>query len=43
MKKRNLDPNVIFRFSDDEFNSLPTESATPKAQTGLKISVVDTA
>jgi predicted kinase len=43
VRKRNSDPNVVFKFSDEEFNAMPTESATPQVQRqGLKIIVVDT-
>ena len=42
VRKRNADPEAAFQFSDEEFDSMPGESATPSAQPGLKITVVNT-
>jgi predicted kinase len=40
VRKRNLGPDE-FHFSDEEFESMPTVSATPQVQrTGLKITVI---
>lgn len=37
VKARNSEPDAIFRFSAEEFDSMPTESTTPKEQPGLKV------
>ncbi len=42
VRKRNLQPEE-FHFSDEEFESMPTESATPEVQRkGLTVTVIDT-
>jgi predicted kinase len=42
VRKRNSDPKTIFRFSDDEFNSMSTVSAAPNVtRPGLLITVID--
>ena len=42
VRKRNLEPDVVFRFSDEEFDSMPTVSAAPEERAGLKVRVVRT-
>ena len=42
VRKRNLLPNE-FRFSDEEFDSMPKVSAAPPQRAGLKITVIETA
>ena len=37
VRARNADPNAIFRFSDEEFDSKPKQSIPPEAHPGLKI------
>jgi predicted kinase len=42
VKKRNLDPKTVFRFSAKEFNEMPLVSTTPKVkQKNLKITVIN--
>ena len=43
VKRRNSDPDVSFRFSDEEFDTMPTESAAPSLQPGMKVTVIRTA
>lgn len=40
IRKRNLDPDVVFRFSDQEFESMPVDSAAPIERPGLKVTLI---
>lgn len=42
VRKRNLDPDIVFKFSDEDFDAMPTESAAPAAKDGVKVFVVQT-
>lgn len=37
VKARNSDPDAVFQFSDEEFDSMPKDSTTPEARPGLRI------
>ena len=42
VRKRNSEPHAVFRFTDAEFDAMPTESAAPKDKPGLRVTEVQT-